>query len=58
MASVSTTLPHGGRAGQEISVRWAVYDSGDGALDTTTLIDNWRWLATPGITVITSAIPK
>jgi hypothetical protein len=44
--------------GQEISVRWAVYDSGDGALDTTTLIDNWKWLATPGITVITSSIPK
>ena len=44
--------------GPEISLRWAVYNSRDGILDTTTLIDNWKWLATPGITVITSAIPK
>ncbi len=44
--------------GQEITVRWAVYDSSDAYYDTTTLIDNWRWLATPGITVITSPIPR
>jgi len=30
----------------------------EGSLDTTTLVDHRRWLATPGITVITSAIPK
>ena len=44
--------------GKQITLRWAVYDSGDGALDTTTLIDNWRWLATPGITVGTNPVPK
>ncbi len=44
--------------GQEISLRWVVYDSSDGILDSTTLIDSWKWLATPGITVITSPIPK
>ena len=48
----------GGPAATKISLRWAVYDSRDGILDTTTLIDDWKWLATPGITVITSAIPK
>jgi hypothetical protein len=44
--------------GKEITLRWAVYDSGDGVLDTTTLIDNWKWLATPGITVGTNPVPK
>lgn len=27
-----------------VSIRLAVYDSGDGVLDTSTLIDNWRWI--------------
>jgi hypothetical protein len=42
----------------EVTIRWAVYDSGDGVLDTTTLIDNWKWIATPGITVGTDPVPK
>jgi hypothetical protein len=42
----------------EITVRWAVYDSGDGILDTTTLIDNWKWIATAGVTVGTDPVPK
>ncbi len=44
--------------GKEITLRWAVYDSSDGVLDTTTLIDSWKWLATPGITVGTNPVPK
>ena len=32
---------------EEITLRWAVYDSGDGVLDTTTLVDNFQWIATP-----------
>ena len=44
--------------GQAITVQFAVYDSSDGVLDTTTLIDNWRWLASPGVTVGTDIIPK
>jgi len=44
--------------GSEITMRWAVYDSGDGALDSTTLIDNWQWIAKPGTVVITDPIPK
>jgi len=31
-------------AGSEITIRWGIYDSGDGILDTTTLVDNWRWV--------------
>ena len=34
--------------GSEITIRWGVYDSGDGVLDSTTLIDNWQWTADPG----------
>jgi hypothetical protein len=53
---LQTTAPV--EPGKEITLRWAVYDSGDGAFDTTTLIDNWKWLATPGITVGTDPVPK
>ncbi len=44
--------------GQVIKVQFAVYDSSDGVLDTTTLIDNWRWLAKAGVTVGTDVVPK
>ena len=27
--------------GQQIIIRWAVYDSGDGILDSSTFVDNW-----------------
>ena len=53
---LQTTAPV--EPGKEITLRWAVYDSSDGVLDTTTLIDNWKWLATPGITVGTNPVPK
>jgi hypothetical protein len=39
-----------------ITMRWGVYDSGDGILDSTTLIDNWQWIATPGTQVGTEPI--
>ena len=29
-------------------IRYGVYDSGDGVLDSTTLIDNWQWIANGG----------
>lgn len=41
-----------------ITIRFAVYDSGDGVLDTTTLIDNFRWIAKPGVTVGTDIVPE
>ncbi len=43
--------------GSEISIRWGTYDSGDGLLDSTTLIDNWQWIATPGTKVGTDPVP-
>ncbi|MEO7329186.1 MAG: putative metal-binding motif-containing protein [Minicystis sp.] len=39
-----------------ITIRWAVYDSGDGILDTTTLVDNWQWTANSGTEVVTVPI--
>lgn len=44
--------------GTQITIRWAVYDSGDGVLDTTTLVDNWRWIAEAGVDVGTAPVPK
>jgi hypothetical protein len=41
----------------DITIRWSVYDSSDGLLDSTTLIDNWQWIATPGTTVATDPVP-
>jgi hypothetical protein len=41
-----------------ITLRLAVYDSGDGVLDTTTLLDNFRWIAKPGVTVGTDVVPE
>jgi hypothetical protein len=44
---------------QQITVRWAVYDSGDGVLDTTTLVDNFQWIATAGtVTVGTTPVEQ
>ena len=44
--------------GTEMTLRWAVYDSGDGVLDTTTLIDNFQWIAQAGVKVGTDPVPK
>ncbi len=40
--------------GSEVSIRWGVYDSGDGSFDSTVLIDNWRWITTPGVSTHTT----
>jgi hypothetical protein len=39
---LNTSAPVQG--GQTFTLRWTIYDSGDGVLDSSTLIDNWRWL--------------
>jgi hypothetical protein len=44
--------------GSQITIRWVVYDSSDGVLDTSTLIDNWQWIATAGVAVGTVPVPK
>jgi hypothetical protein len=43
-------------ANSQITMRWIVYDSSDGVLDTTTLVDNWQWIAEPGVAVGTTPI--
>jgi hypothetical protein len=39
---LTTTAPVEG--GATITLRWAIYDSGDGVLDSTSLIDDFHWL--------------
>jgi hypothetical protein len=39
---------------EQITLRWAVYDSGDGILDTTGLIDNFQWILDSGSPSITT----
>lgn len=38
---------------QEIKIRFGAYDAGDYALDSTGLVDNWRWITKPGVVVQT-----
>jgi hypothetical protein len=40
------------------TVRFVVYDSGDGLYNSSTLLDNWQWIARPGTDVNTEPIPK
>lgn len=42
--------------GNPITLRFAIYDSGDGLLDSTVLLDDFRWLTTPGVVVATSPL--
>lgn len=39
--------------GQDTSLRFTIYDSGDGFLDSTVVIDNFRWLGDPTTDPIT-----
>ncbi len=44
--------------GQEVTIRFAIWDTGDQALDSTALIDNFQWIATGGtVNVGTEEIP-
>jgi hypothetical protein len=43
--------------GSVFTIRMVAYDSGDGVLDSTSLIDNFEWLANPGTEVGTTPIP-
>jgi hypothetical protein len=51
LASTAPATP-----GQVVTIRWTNYDSGDGYLDNTTLIDHWKWITTPGTQVATTRI--
>jgi len=44
--------------GEEFSVRFAIWDTGDQALDSTALVDGFKWLANGGtVTVGTEPVP-
>jgi hypothetical protein len=43
-----TTMPV--TPGSTFRIRLVTYDSSDGNLDSSTLIDNWQWYGTPGTT--------
>lgn len=48
---LTTTAPV--TPGSEITLRFAIWDSGDGALDSTVLIDDFRWSVDPSDTTQT-----
>lgn len=51
-----TTAPVEG--GSEVHLRFAVHDSQDGVLDSTSLVDNFKWVAKPGTMVGTNPVPQ
>jgi hypothetical protein len=53
---LTTKTPVAG--GEVVKLRFTVYDSGDGVLDSTTIVDNFRWLGEPPEDVETTPIPK
>jgi hypothetical protein len=45
--------------GQTFSIRYAIWDTGDTGWDSTTLIDNFQWIANGGtVTVGTTPVPE
>ena len=50
-----TTAPVTG--GQEVTIRFAIWDTGDAAYDSTVLIDNFQWIADGG-TVSVGTVPE
>jgi len=45
------------KGGDEITIRWAIWDTGDQAWDSTALVDNFQWIANGGtVTVGTDPI--
>ncbi len=42
--------------GTNVTLRFTVYDSGDGKLDSTALVDDFRWLTAPGVAVATTRL--
>jgi hypothetical protein len=54
---LQTVAPIGG--GETFSIRFAIWDTGDTAYDSTTIIDNFQWVANGGtVTVGTNPVPE
>ena len=43
--------------GDTFDVRFAIWDTGDDAWDSTVLVDNFKWIAKPGSTVSVNTVP-
>jgi hypothetical protein len=53
---LKTTAPITG--GDEVTIRWAIWDTGDQSWDSTALVDNFQWIATGGTPAVgTEPIP-
>jgi len=39
---------------EEITLRWATYDSSDGILDTTGIVDNFKWILNTAAPVVST----
>jgi len=49
------------KGGEEITIRWAIWDTGDSGLDSTVLVDGFSWIANGGSVVVQTEplpIPK
>jgi hypothetical protein len=45
------------KGGETFKIRFAIWDTGDQAWDSTVLVDNFKWIATPGKTVSVNTVP-
>ncbi len=52
---LTTTAPIKG--GDTFKIRFAIWDTGDQIYDSTVLVDNFKWIATPGKTVSVGTVP-
>lgn len=55
---LTTTSPVEDVRGKEITLTWAVWDQGDGALDSTALIDDFSWSVDSANAQTTASPPK
>jgi hypothetical protein len=54
---LTTTVPVDMLRGKEITLLFAIWDSGDGVLDSTALIDNFKWSVNGATGVTTNPTP-
>jgi hypothetical protein len=45
------------KGGEDITIRFAMWDTGDTNFDSSTLVDDFQWIATPGTSVSVSTTP-
>lgn len=46
------------QGGQEFTIRFAIWDTGDQALDSTAVLDDFAWLGEPGVDTGTGEVPN